>query len=74
MWQDRNLGLVRRCLALHRQRRIQRLADVYSALSLGDIAVILELGGADAVQTVHADMVDIVSSLPFGLPFALDFG
>ncbi|GAC72856.1 COP9 signalosome, subunit CSN3 [Moesziomyces antarcticus T-34] len=57
---DRNLGLVRRCLALHRQRRIQRLADVYSALSLGDIAVMLELGGADAVQTVHADVVDIV--------------
>ncbi len=74
MLQDRNLGLVRRCLALHRQRRIQRLADVYSALSLGDIAVMLELGDADAVQTVHADVVDIVSPLTPLLPCALNFG
>ncbi|SJX60996.1 related to cop9 complex subunit 3 [Sporisorium reilianum f. sp. reilianum] len=57
---DRNVGLVRRCLALYRQRRIQRLAKVYSALSLNDIAHRVGAEGADAVQSVYADVQDMV--------------
>ncbi|GAC99039.1 potential transcriptional repressor subunit [Pseudozyma hubeiensis SY62] len=57
---DRNVGLVRRCLALHRQRRIQRLGKVYSALSLGDIAQKIGVEGEVAVQEVYGDVQEIV--------------
>ncbi|TKY85200.1 hypothetical protein EX895_006280 [Sporisorium graminicola] len=57
---DRNVGLVRRCLALHRQHRIQRLAKLYSALSLNDIAERIGVQGADAVQSVYSDVQNIV--------------
>ncbi|KAJ1038869.1 hypothetical protein NDA11_004934 [Ustilago hordei] len=57
---DRNLGLVRRCLALHRQRRIQRLGKVYSALALSEIASMVGLESGDVVQAVYADVQDIV--------------
>lgn len=62
---DRNVGLVRRCLAVHRQRRIQRLGEVYSALSLHDIAVKIGVEGADAIQSVYADVQEIVSARLF---------
>lgn len=62
--QDRNVGLVRRCLELYRQRRIQRLGEVYSALSLNRIAQMVGAQDADAVQSIHADVQEIVSSHP----------
>lgn len=65
--QDRNAGLVRRCLALHRQRRIQRLGEVYSALSLAKIAQLVGIEAPDAVPAVHADVQEIVSSSPLPL-------
>lgn len=61
--QDRNVGLVRRCVSLHRQRRIQRLGEVYSALSLSKIAHMVGADGADAVQSVHTDVQEIVSQV-----------
>ena len=63
---DRNTGLVRRVVALHRQRRIQRLGEVYTALAVNQIAEMIGLEGADAVRAVSEDVVGIVSisSLP----------
>ncbi len=58
---DRNLGLVKRCMAVHTQRRIQKLGEVYSALSLNQIAQKIGLEGEDAVQSVYADVQEIVS-------------
>ncbi|SPO22793.1 related to cop9 complex subunit 3 [Ustilago trichophora] len=57
---DRNVGLVRRCLELYRQRKIQRLGEVYSALSLNRIAQMVGAEDADAVQSVRADVQEIV--------------
>ncbi|CDW96913.1 hypothetical protein [Sporisorium scitamineum] len=42
------------------QRRIQRLSNVYSALSLNDIAQRVGVEGADAGQSVYADVQEIV--------------
>lgn len=67
---DRNTGLVRRCLALHRQRRIQRLGEVYSALSLERIASMIGAEGADAIQAVYAEVQEIVSSSEVSPTFA----
>lgn len=58
---DRNVGLVRRCVALHRQRRIQRLGQVYSALSLTDIAQKIGVEGDNAIQEVYGDVQEVVS-------------
>ncbi|EST10135.1 hypothetical protein PSEUBRA_000547 [Kalmanozyma brasiliensis GHG001] len=57
---DRNMGLVRRCLALLTQRRVQKLGEVYSALSLNQIAQKIGAQGDDVVQGVYADVQDIV--------------
>ncbi|SNX82295.1 related to cop9 complex subunit 3 [Melanopsichium pennsylvanicum] len=55
---DRNLGLVRRCVALHRQRRIQRLGQVYSALTLKNIAERVDAG--QDFEAVQQDVAEVV--------------
>lgn len=66
---DRNVGLIRRCLAVYRQRKIQKLAQVYSALSLGAIAQKIGLEGDDAVQSVYADVQEVVRDMASPLTF-----
>ncbi|PWN49939.1 hypothetical protein IE53DRAFT_316718 [Violaceomyces palustris] len=59
--QDCNMGLVQQCLALHRQRRIQRLKEVYSTLSLANVAEILGVTGEDAEGIIEHDVMELVS-------------
>ena len=66
---DRNVGLIRRCLAVYRQRKIQKLAQVYSALSLGAIAQKIGLEGDDAVPSVYADVQEVVRDMASPLTF-----
>lgn len=54
---DCNFGLVYQCLSLHRQRRIQRLADVYSTLTLSDIAGAVHAASAEDVLSDVQELV-----------------
>ncbi|EPQ27487.1 uncharacterized protein PFL1_05025 [Pseudozyma flocculosa PF-1] len=59
--QDCNFGLVFQCLELHRQRRIQRLGEVYSSLTLMDVAELLNIQGEDRERVVQAEVEALVS-------------
>lgn len=69
---DRNTGLVRRVVALYRQRRIQRLGDVYTGLSLDKIAHMVGVEGPDAARAISEDVVEIVSIIFLPSLYKLD--
>ncbi|KAN0065615.1 hypothetical protein ACQY0O_000741 [Thecaphora frezii] len=60
--QDGNFGLVWQCLEMHRLRRMQRLAEVYSCLTLRDAADWLGIQGdqEERVRGVREDVETLV--------------
>ncbi|PWZ00961.1 hypothetical protein BCV70DRAFT_199326 [Testicularia cyperi] len=57
---DRNTGLVQKCLSLYRQRRIERLAGVYSCISVSEIISLLGLTEPDSATQVLSDINTII--------------
>ncbi|KDN35894.1 hypothetical protein K437DRAFT_260281 [Tilletiaria anomala UBC 951] len=56
--EDGNAGLVQQCLLLHRQRRIQNLSKMFSAIPLSDVHMLLGEGDALTLDVLQQEIND----------------
>ena len=70
--QDCNAGLVRQVVASITKRRILKIKDSYSRLTIDDLAVRVGKAGADGVREVTGVLCDMVRFSPSFCPFLHD--